>query len=196
MLQRIEQGSGIFFALAAFRHQTLDQRAQLIGGGTAVVRRHVYKALRRVLGCGAGDGIDIERRRQVVRCRMRVGSMRSALHLSERVRYGRELLLNDVQSRKLILRLNEMIDNLANVRLDQVNDSDVRLSGDALEHFCELLLELIEALTDRVEAVVGPDVGERLLYALGDFRKAVLEPGLIDRLESVRCGEARVDAGI
>ena len=119
VLQRIEQGSGILFALTAFRHQTLDQRTQLIGGGTGVVRRHLGKALRCVLGRGAGDGLDIDRGCQTVRCRMHVGRMRPALHLSQRVRYDRELFLDDVQSRKLILRLNEMIDDLANVRLDQ-----------------------------------------------------------------------------
>ena len=46
VLQRIKQGCRILFSLAIFRHQALDKRAQLIGGGAGVEKpRRVRTAL-------------------------------------------------------------------------------------------------------------------------------------------------------
>ena len=147
VLQRIQQGCRILFSLAIFRHQALDERAQLIGGGAGV-----------------------EEPRQV----------RTALHVSKRMRNDSELLLDDIQARKLIVRLNEMIDDLAHVRLNQTDGAYVSLRRHAFEQLCEMLLELIEPLTNCVEAVIRADVGKRLLDSLGNFGETALEPFLID----------------
>ena len=59
--------------------------------------------------------------------------MRTALHVSKRMRNDSELLLDDTQTCKLIVRLNEMIDDLADVRLNQTDGADVSLRRNAFE---------------------------------------------------------------
>ena len=112
--------------------------------------------------------------------------MGTALYFGKRVRNERELFFDDVQARKLIVRLNEMIDDLADVRLDQTDGADVGLRRNAFKQLREVVLELVETLADGVKTVIGPDVGERLLDALGDFGEATLEPILINGSDLAR----------
>ena len=49
-----------------------------------------------------------------------------------------------------------------------------------LTHLGEPLLKLIEPFSDLMESAIEPDFCERLLDASGDFRKASVEPRLID----------------